>query len=196
MPPQEISSRIREVREKIFGRRGGLAAFMRATGIDAALLGRYENGVEPTASKLATIIQATRCSAAWLLTGEGEMFDGPAEPLHIPTYRTGGGLHWVVSEDLEPYDTTIPSGLVAYQVSGDSMEPLARDGQIVLALRGVQPRYGDLAVVEMNDGTHTFKRYCPEGDQVMLVSVNPGHQPELVRGRDIRSAMKVWGVKF
>ena len=90
-----------------------------------------------------------------------------------------------------------PLGLFGWvRIDGASMEPLARDGQVVLAHRGLQPANGDLAVVEFLDGNHTFKRVYVRDRNWILAPINPAHEPEFRDRREIRQAMKVWGVKF
>ena len=145
---------------------------------------------------LVAICNATGCATDWLLRGEGPMYPGPTTSVGVPTYDTGGGGHWVTSEDATPYDTAIPPGLVGFRVRGDSMEPLARDGQVVFALREAQPATGDLAVIELADDRSMFKRVYFRDHSAILAPVNPAYEPELVKRRDIRRALKVWGVKF
>jgi len=70
-------------------------------------------------------------------------------------------------------------------------EPKMHLGGKVLALPGVRPEDGDLAVVEFEDDTLTFKRIYIHGRQWLLVSVNPSYEPELRKVREIRQATKV-----
>lgn len=58
------------------------AAFGALVGIAARSIGAYRTGTEPGAEALDKIQRATGCSAAWLLTGEGEPFPAaaPADP--------------------------------------------------------------------------------------------------------------------
>jgi hypothetical protein len=116
----------------------------------------------------------------------------------VDTYRTGGGDRWGAVEEAPIEHTQVPppDQLVAFRVEGDSMEPVARDGQVVLALRDVQPKDGDLAHVELEDGTVTFKRIYIRRDRWLLLPVNPAYNPTDVPASEIRRAMKVWGVKF
>ena len=58
------------------------------------------------------------------------------------------------------------------------------------------PRDGDLAVVELKDHTHMFKRVYYRKEGIILMPVNPAHEPQLVSGDQICRAMKVWGVRF
>ncbi len=167
----------------------------RAAVRDSTLRMAYARGSVSTriAAKLA---KAMGKPVAWVLTGE----DSADSSAAIPTYRTGGGgTHWVVGEDAKAYSTKIPPNLIGFRVDGDSMEPLARHGQVVLALRGVLPKDGDLAVVQLVDhGIHMFRRVSIRGTQWILTPINPGHTAEVYPKRqiDLAGTMKVWGVKF
>lgn len=53
------------------------------------------------------------------------------------------------------------------RVRGDSMEPTLADGGVVVAVRGLRPRRGDLAVV-LHDGVEMVKRVeAAPGDEAM-----------------------------
>jgi phage repressor protein C with HTH and peptisase S24 domain len=191
-----ICHRLREIREKVFPGRGGSARLARAAGMTTGIVSSYERNVIPGADKLAVLARALGCSADWLLRGEGEMFAGSGEAPTIAVYRVGAGHHLVAAEELEPYCVKIPGNLIGYAVDGDSMEPVARHGQVVLALRGEQAKSGDLAVVEKKDGEITFKRVHFQDGRVVLQPVNPSHSVQVVKRSEIARAWKVWGVKF
>ena len=191
--PASFSSRLRILAKHA----GTMAALSRASGVkDNTLRMILKRGNAPDGNICAALIRGTGCDARWLLTGEGKAFPERAPLATIKTLITGGGMDWQVSEDLKPYDTTVPGDLIAFEVRGDSMQPLALDGQVVLALRDVRPADGDLAVIELKDGTHSFKRIHIHDEQWILMPVNPTHEPQVCRQREIRRAMKVWGVKF
>ena len=179
--------------QEIFGDRpySEIAEILAVTGPTAR---NYLTGRTRPPARVLSLVAAWANVSVGILLGQDESNDATA--FHIPTYRTGGGLHWVVAEDVQPFDTAIPRTLHAFKVSGDSMEPLARHDQIVLALRDVTAGDGDLALVELRDGTSTFKRIYRKDDTTILASVNPAHDPELVKSATIRHAWKVWGVKF
>jgi len=64
----------------------------------------------------------------------------------------------------------------------------------VPALRDVEPDSGDLAVVEMDDGTVDFKRLYCQGKTCVLMPLNTAHDPRQVRLSDIRRAHKYYGM--
>ncbi len=150
----------------------------------------------PRADTCAAIARGARCNAHWLLTGEGEAFPTAVSDMSFPVFDTAGGAHWRIAENVEPYERSVPGSMIGFKIEGTSMEPLARDGQLVLALRDVRPGNGDLAVIEFKDGTYSFRRVYLDGKQWMLLAINPAHDPEIRQEREILRAMKVWGVKF
>ena len=166
----------------------------RAAGVSPSTWHDYEGGrSSPTLERLQRIAALLGCSIAYLV---GENIEAPPEFPAIPTYETGGGTHWAVAEGLEPYDTPIPAGMIGYRVHGDSMEPVARDGQTVIATPDVDVKGGDLAVVELNDDSHAFKRVYYQDGRIVLQSVNTIYPPKIVKRREVRRIMRVWGVKF
>ena len=68
-------------------------------------------------------------------------------------------------------------GTFALEVSGDSMVPLYRDGDILLVSRSEQVRRGDRVVVRTRDGevmAKILQRQTPKG--IELRSLNPAHE--------------------
>lgn len=159
-----------------------------------------------TARHIAEIATITGSDEGALRTGQAvpesppvvEREDDAPEPGAVRTYRTGGGDRWGAVEEPPAEYTPLPQprDLLAFKVQGPSMEPVAREGQTVLALKNVLPKDGDLAHIELADGTVTFKRVYLRGPRWLLVPVNPAFDPMDVPATEIRRAMKVWGVKF
>lgn len=93
----------------------------------------------------------------------------------------------------------LPEGVVALEVRGSSMEPVAYAGQSVLAVPET-PRNGDLVAVELRDGRQFFKRWWWRKGRTTaeLLSVSPVQiaPPIPIRRRDIRKAWRVIGVLF
>ena len=82
---------------------------------------------------------------------------GPGEP--------DTGNPWVDYEIQED----VP-GEFAVRITGDSMEPLLHDGQVVLCKKD-RPDIGDLVVVMVN-GCLLCKQFCTDGKNVFLLSLN------------------------
>ena len=91
-------------------------------------------------------------------------------------------------------------GVVGLRVRGTSMEPIVRDGQIVLVRKGVESQIGrgDLGCVDIADAGTVIKRCYPSEDEWVLCSVNPTdlEDPIRVRSEDILHAYPLIGVMF
>jgi len=87
------------------------------------------------------------CYAVYLVgkvTDPSAYADGGRKPLYLKL-AVNSEPDGRVSEHIESLDTSLPGNLIGFKVEGASMEPLVRDGQIMLALRDVRPSDGDLA---------------------------------------------------
>ena len=105
----------------------------------------------------------------------------------------------VIWEPIDPPEfREVPRGAVALEVRGDSMQPVAYEGQAVIAVDEPLDD-GDLAAVEMSDGTQYFKRWWQSSPtQAILVSVSHAtiEPPVPIRLRDCRRVWKIVGVLF
>lgn len=85
----------------------------------------------------------------------------------IDLYAPGDAEDWL--------DCPFPHSSKAFclRVSGPSMLPEYRDGEIILVDPDIEARHGDDVVVRTPEGKTTFKRYnsTPEGDY--LIALNP-----------------------
>jgi len=192
---EQFSRRLKFLADRI----GGVGELARQTGISSpTLYGAVSAKSLCRVDTLAAIIRATGCSARWLLLGEGSPFSSDEGALVLEGYHTGGGNHWVVGDDTPTCEVMVPSDLIPFVVHGDSMDPVVRDGQVVLARPGIEPKDGDLAVVERESGEHTFKRVYFEdgGKTIILMPLNPSVRPERVRRAAIRRMMRIWGAVY
>ena len=83
-------------------------------------------------------------------------------------------------------------------VEGDSMEPLALAGDLVVIAPGSEPRNGDLVVCRLKDDRMLFRRYQrrgPEGRTIRLESANPAYQPMEFAAREIACVYPAVGVE-
>ncbi len=93
--------------------------------------------------------------------------------------------------DLEPEQTEIISfnGYIpkkydlAFKVSGNSMEPLFTDGEIVFVIVDNEIRNGQIGVVMINDEAYIKKMYT-ENDNLRLVSLNANYDDILANVND------------
>ena len=103
----------------------------------------------------------------------------------------------IVWEPLEAMgEVELPSDLHAELVVGNSMNPVARDGQIVL-MREKGPADGDLGMIELKTGERYFKKVWQEGKAKAfnLTSINEvdDHRPMLVPFSKVRRARRWFG---
>ena len=168
------------------------SAVARTFGVGVSTLDGWLDGeYEPSLEFLEKVSEQTGRTVDWLVKGA----DPPGE-YEVPTYMAGAGAHWQVADGEAPFNTVIPRGLIAFQVNGDSMDPIARHGQSVLINPLALVRDGDLAVVELADGTRSFKRVYHQGHRWVLVSVNVAYEPRVVEEREVSRIWKAWGVRF
>jgi len=161
----------------------------------------------PAADALASLVRGTRCNANWLLTGEGRPYadeagrSGPEEPITVPGIgRAVGDARGGIAIDFDELGPplAIPPETAVVRILGNSMAPVAYDGQLVFVDTREQPaRDGDLVVVKAR-GRACFKRFYKEEEMVALLSVNPvEHQPPVrLAVRDIERLHVVRGVWF
>ncbi len=78
------------------------------------------------------------------------------------------------------------SGIYALEVTGDSMEPLYREGDRIVVSPTEQVRRGDRVVVKTRDGEVMAKILARQtGKQIELHSLNPAYEPRIVVLADV-----------
>ncbi len=78
------------------------------------------------------------------------------------------------------------SGTYALEVSGDSMLPLYRDGDIIIVSPTEQLRRGDRVVAKTTEGEVMAKILHRQTEtQVELHSLNPDHKPIIIKSQDL-----------
>ena len=111
--------------------------------------------------------------------GSGGFFDSAGFP---------AGQGWDVVE----LPSAQEDGSYALEVSGDSMLPLYRDGDVVVVSPTAQMRRGDRVVVRTKSGEVLVKvlyRQTPKA--VELHSLNPAHAPRTIEVRDIEGMGRI-----
>lgn len=100
--------------------------------------------------------------------GSGGFFDSAGHP---------AGEGW----DEVELPSIAEEGVYALEVSGDSMEPLYREGDRVVVSPGQVPRRGDRVVVRTRGGEVMIKVLARETAKVIeLHSINPAYAPRIV----------------
>lgn len=105
--------------------------------------------------------------------GSGGFFDSAGHP---------AGEGW----DEVQLPSAAGDGMYALEVSGDSMEPLYREGDRVIVSPDQPPRRGDRVVVRIRSGEVMIKILAREtGKTIELQSVNPAYAPRIVAKADV-----------
>ena len=169
-------------------KRAGLdaTAFNRSKRVTAEGRARW-----PTTESLAKVLAATGASFeefVELLDGEGPSLRKPAQPIPLIglTQAGGGGFFddggfpvgggW----DQIRFPRVEDDNAYALEVTGDSMEPLYREGDILIVSPNSAARKGDRVVVRTTDGEVMAKVLVRRSAKtVELASLNPAH-PNLV----------------
>ena len=140
----------------------------------------------PSTESLSKVIEATGSSVddfLELLSDGGRGVGARPIPLIGLAQAGAGGFFddagFPVGEgwDEVEFPTGAGEGTFALEVSGDSMVPLYRDGDVLLVSRSEQVRRGDRVVVRTRDGevmAKVLSRHTPK--TIELRSINPAHQ--------------------
>ncbi|TDQ64130.1 phage repressor protein C with HTH and peptisase S24 domain [Maritalea mobilis] len=150
----------------------------------------------PSTESLAKILDATNEDMDGFLAGGGvytqpDIHEHPIPLLGFAQAGAGGffdsggfpvgqgwdEVHFPVGPDANAY---------ALEVSGDSMLPLYRDGDVIIVSPTEQVRRGDRVVVRTQDGEVMAKiLHRQTANQVELHSINPEHEPRIIKSKDL-----------
>lgn len=151
----------------------------------------------PSTESVAKVLEATGASLADLVGYIGGSGTGGGKPApHMPLigfaqagdrgffddagYPVGGG--W----DEIPFPEVGDPHAYALEVSGDSMEPLFRDGDRVIVSPAASVRRGDRVVVRTIEGEVMVKQLIRQSaKRIELASINPAHQGRSLATEDI-----------
>jgi phage repressor protein C with HTH and peptisase S24 domain len=159
----------------------------------------------PTTESIAKILEATSESFDNFLLGGGLYFPPPPPSPSVPLLGlaqagSGGffdsagfpaGQGW----DEVPVPWVSGDGHYALEVSGDSMLPVYRDGDIVVVSPTAQVRRGDRVVVRTREGEVLIKvLYRQTARTVELHSLNPEHPPRLIDMAEVEGIGRIVAV--
>ena len=193
--------------------RHGLSAsgLARLAGLDATAFNKSKrvskDGRErwPSTESVAKILEATNESFDAFLSGGGayvQMQTANVMRSFVPLLGlaqagSGGffdsagfpaGQGW----DEVPFPQSAEDGSYALEVTGDSMLPLYRDGDIIVVSPTAQMRRGDRVVVRTKDGEVLVKvlhRQTPK--LVELHSLNAAHGPRVIEMKDVEGMGRI-----
>lgn len=153
-----------------------LAKVLNATG---ATLQEFISLVDPK----STTHRATVPLVGWAQAGAGRLFTEDGMP---------AGASW---EEIE-FPELGPEKVFALEVSGDSMEPLYRDGDLLIVSPTAGIRKGDRVVLRLNNGEVMAKELLRRTVRtVELRSLNEAHENRQVQNADIAWMARVMWVR-
>lgn len=143
--------------------------------------------------KIVKLAKALRVSPSYIMGIEDEKPQLETIPVKkIPVVsKISAGMPIYTEENLIDYIYFATKNLnsnkeeFGLQVSGDSMDKLFQDGDVVVVEKGSTVENGQLGVVLVNGYNGTVKRIRYNNDQIILIpeSNNPSHYPQ-VYGKD------------
>lgn len=133
--------------------------------------------------------------------GPSHIRTSPRGPLSIPIIgeaHANSAGNWTFEEVQPATDFVKVTDQFAVRISGNSMAPIAYDGQAIVCSRNDSVRDGDLCWCRLKDGRAFFKRYRTEGTRAILESVNVVSREATitVSQKQIEDIFKVVGVWF
>jgi len=190
-----FATRLAEVAEKFTSRK----ALADAVGVSPSQITDWINERNrPTEKSIERIARKIGVHPGWLLGHEARAVSRAGIPIRAcgSAADTLGICH--VAEGWTPYDTKhiiLPKHIHAVRVHGDSMIPVALDGQYAL-VADAEAESGDLAVIECRDGRIMIKRVSITDHVVSAASLNPDphYKPIILKRSEIRRMRKIVGV--
>ena len=111
--------------------------------------------------------------------------------IRIPVYgKVAAGIPMEAITDIEDYeeiseDLARTGEFAALKIKGDSMEPRMMDGDVVIVRIQNTIENGEIAVVMVNGDAATCKKIKKTPEGVMLVPINPSHEPMFYSNKEI-----------
>ena len=198
---QFSSARLHELAQKL----GGGSEIARRANISASLVSRYLSGTnKPSFTNLAAIAQGCGVSLDWLVFGRTNLRTGIDNSMQvtIPFYHQGASAGPGAFTDDTPASEMIAlpapflgrsgSALFAVPAKGDSMEPLIRDGSLLVAERIQTPHEG-IYVLARNELVFVKRIQPREPGVLRVISENPAYASEDVRLDDPHQNFRILG---
>ncbi len=153
----------------------------------------------PSTESLAKVLEATGASLDEfyaLLVGERKSADLLPQQSAVPLiglaqagaggFFDSGGLPVGNDWDAVSFPGERGEAVYALEVSGDSMAPLYRDGDVIIVSPSAQPRRGDKVVVRTRGGEVMAKVLSRRSPRALeLASLNPAHPERTVPIEDV-----------
>lgn len=123
--------------------------------------------------------------------GVDVLLGGEEKSARIPVLgRVAAGPPLTAAEDIVGYEEVSPEmaekgELFALRISGESMEPRMRDGDVVIVRRQPCVENGEIAIVLVGGEEATCKKFYRHKEGVSLVSLNPQYAPMFFSEQDL-----------
>lgn len=188
-----------------------VSGLARLAGLDATAFNKSKrvskDGRErwPSTESVAKILEATNETFDAFLAGGGayvQTASQSAPRAYVPLLGLGqagsggffdpAGFPQGQGWDEVAFPSSPEDGSYALEVSGDSMLPVYRDGDVIVVSPTAQMRRGDRVVVRTRDGEVLVKvlhRQTPK--LVELHSLNPAHPPRVLQVQDIEGMGRI-----
>lgn len=172
-----MRSRVLELREALGITQEEFAA---RCGISRTSIARYERGEPVNRINAEKIAKACGCSVDYVIgTALKPVIDIKNTGIKIPVLGSiHAGIPIVAIEEVEDWEE-IPEALartgeyIALRVSGDSMTPEIRNGDVAIIRRQEDIESGQIAAVLVNGEEATLKQIKKTAQGIVLVGLNP-----------------------
>ena len=163
----------KEIAEKLFISQQGYA--------------KYEVGTStPNPEMLSKIADILNCNVEDLIGREKK------KGARIPVFgKVAAGIPIETIEDIEDYEEIDASWLkdgsefFALKISGESMEPRIKDGDVVIVRKQPTIENGQTAIVTIDGEYATCKKIKKTPGGIMLISTNPAYEPMVFTNKEI-----------
>lgn len=136
-------------------------------------------------------------------SSSGRLIASPAMRMIPVVSMARAGLMTDFEELPIDWQSQIPSdcpdtGAFGIELRGDSMEPRFSNGDIVIVMPHVEPRFHSFVVARLVNGGAVFKLFNADPSQdppvIRLTSLNPNYEPIVVTGEQLVRCYPVYGV--
>lgn len=170
---------VKELRERTGMQQKELAIL---AGVSRPTVSEWEHGKkDPSGERLRKLAQIFGVDIGTIL-GYGPAII-PIKPNAVPIIgEIACGTPITAEENIDGY-AALPEGVTAdfaLRCRGDSMEPLFRNGDLVLIRKQEDVENGQIAAVSI-DGEATLKHVYHKPDGLLLVAENPAYEPIYAR---------------
>lgn len=168
-----------------------VSALAKKAGLDPTTFNKSKRGLTdgrlrwPSTESVSKILQATNASIEEFLSLLARTGGGARRPLPLiglaqagaGGYFDDGGFPAGSGWDEVNFPNATDEHSYALEISGDSMQPLYRDGDIVIVSPGAPIRRGDRVVVKTQEGEVLAKELKRQTSKTIeLKSLNPAHE--------------------